>query len=243
MNASDIEPEEDSDTDESEEFNAGVWTHLAPEREHKEFTVMGVNLSTARNDDEEHPHKEDDPYLEPNNAGHHGIAWMSCIYDYCAFHLGPKATNNFFPRAMFRPMRRAYTFEETEHWILTTRTAMYGTFTPSPEHPPMCIKEGATLEGCQEPSCLEHYLEKAKEWHRNRNKNDEAATTQNWLKKVKSYKNIKEAKKKKSSNSLKKVRVKTPVEKTRKQEKQIKDAADVYMRRMIKDLSDKAEYC
>src|SRR6266566_4976154 len=51
----------------------------------------------------------------------------------------------------------------------------------------------------------------------------------------------KEAKKKKSSNSLKKVRVKTLVENLRtQQEKQIKDVADAYMRRMIKDLGDKA---
>jgi len=48
---------------------------------------------------------------------------------------------------MFRPMKKAYTFEETEHWILTARTAVYGTFTSSPEHPPMCTKEGAILEG------------------------------------------------------------------------------------------------
>ncbi len=60
------------------------------------------------------------------------------------------------------------------------------------------------------------------------------------MKKVKSYKNIKEAKKKKNNNNLKKIRVKTFVEKIRKQEKQIKNIADIYIRRMIKDLNDKA---
>ncbi len=43
----------------------------------------------------------------------------------------------------------------------------------------------------------------------NRNKNDQIVIIQNWLKKVKFYKNIKEVKKKKNSNNLKKVQVKT----------------------------------
>jgi len=59
------------------------------------------------------------------------------------------------------------------------------------------------------------------------------------LKKVKSYKNIKEIKKKKNNNSLKKIRIKTFVENVRKQEKPIKDIADIYIKNMIKDLDDK----
>ncbi len=46
----------------------------------------------------------------------------------------------------------------------------------------------------------------------NRNKNDQIVIIQNWLKKVKFYKNIKEVKKKKNNNSLKKVRVKILIE-------------------------------
>ncbi len=60
------------------------------------------------------------------------------------------------------------------------------------------------------------------------------------MKKVKSYKNIKEIKKKKSNNNLKKIRVKTLVETLRIQyEKHIKKVVNVYIKRMIKDLSDK----
>jgi len=42
------------------------------------------------------------------------------------------------------------------------RTAMYRTFIPSPEHLPMCMKEETMLKGCQKPSYLEYYFEKAK---------------------------------------------------------------------------------
>jgi len=60
------------------------------------------------------------------------------------------------------------------------------------------------------------------------------------LKKVKSYKNIKKAKKKKNSNSLKKIRVKTLTETLWIQyKKYIKDVTDIYIRRMIKDLNEK----
>ena len=60
------------------------------------------------------------------------------------------------------------------------------------------------------------------------------------MKKVKSYKNIKKAKKKKNSNSLKKIRVKTLTETLWIQyKKYIKDVTDIYIRRMIKDLNDK----
>ena len=240
LNVLDIELEEDSDIDESEEFNAGVQIHLASAGEYKEFIVMDINLSTIRNDGEEHPYKEDDLYLELNNVGYYSIIQINCIYNYYAFYLGFKTTNNFFPKTMFRFIKRAYTFEKTEYQILITRTAMYRTFILSPEHPPIYMKERAMLEGCQEPSCLEYYFEKAKEWYRNHNKNDDTTTIQNQLKKVKFYKNVKEVKKKKNNNSLKKVRVKILAENVRKQEKQIKDIANIYIRRIIKDLGDKA---
>ncbi len=73
---------------------------------------------------------------------------------------------------------------------------MYKIFILSFEYPPIYVKEGATLEGCQEPSCLEHYLKKVKEQNQIKNKNDKTTTIQIWLKKIKSYKNIKKIKKK-----------------------------------------------
>ncbi len=101
---------------------------------------------------------------------------MSCIYDYCAFYLGPKTTNNFFSRTIFKLIKKVYIFEEIEYWILTVRIAVYRTFISSPKYPPMYTKEEAILEGCQEPSYLVYYFEKVKEWYRNKNKNDEIAT-------------------------------------------------------------------
>ena len=73
-NVLDIEEELESGTDDSEDFNVGEWVHFVPKREYEEFIVGGVNLNTARNDGEERSYKEDDPYLEPNNAGHYDIA-------------------------------------------------------------------------------------------------------------------------------------------------------------------------
>ncbi len=61
------------------------------------------------------------------------------------------------------------------------------------------------------------------------------------MKKIKSYKNIKKIKKKKNNNSLKKIRVKTLVENLWTQQKRyIKEIVDIYIKRMIKDLSEKA---
>src|SRR6266566_1193451 len=119
--------------------------------------MININLNTTRNDGEKHLYKEDNLYFESNNVRYYGIIWMSYIYDYCVFHLGFKAINNFFPKAIFRSMKKVYTFEKTEHWIFTIRTAMYRTFIPSLEYPPIYIKERAILEGCQEPSCLIYY--------------------------------------------------------------------------------------
>ena len=47
--------------------------YLTPERKYKEFTVIGVNLNTVRNNSEEHLYNEDDLYLEFNNTGHNNI--------------------------------------------------------------------------------------------------------------------------------------------------------------------------
>ncbi len=35
--------------------------------------MIDINLSTIRNDGEEHLYKKNDLYLEPNNVGHHSI--------------------------------------------------------------------------------------------------------------------------------------------------------------------------
>jgi len=101
---------------------------------------------------------------------------MNYIYDYCAFYLGLKTTYNFFLRVISRLIKKVYKEEKTRYWILTTRTAIYGTFIPSLEHPPIYIKEGATLKRCQKPFCLKHYLEKIKEWYKVKNKNNETVT-------------------------------------------------------------------
>ena len=86
-------------------------------------------------------------------------------------------------------MKKVYK-KKKRYWIFTIRIAMYKTFIPSFKHLLIYIKERAILEKYQEPSCLEYYLEKIKEWYKNRNKN-EVAIMQNWLKKIKFYKNIK----------------------------------------------------
>jgi len=46
---------------------------LAFKREYEEFTVIGVNFNTIKNDDEEYPYNEDDLYFEPNNIGYNSI--------------------------------------------------------------------------------------------------------------------------------------------------------------------------
>ena len=72
---------------------------------------------------------------------------MNYIYDYCVLYLGLKTTNNFFFKAMFKPMKKAYKEEETRHWIFITRITIYKTFILSLEHLPIYIKEEAILEG------------------------------------------------------------------------------------------------
>ncbi len=47
--------------------------YLISEREYKKFTVIRVNLSIVRGDNEEHPYDEDNLYLELNNIGYDNI--------------------------------------------------------------------------------------------------------------------------------------------------------------------------
>ena len=101
---------------------------------------------------------------------------MNYIYDYYTFHLGPKTINNFFLKAIFKPMKKVYKEKEIRYWIFTIKTAIYKTFILSFEYPLIYIKEEAILKEYQELFYLKHYLEKAKEWYWNRNKNDEAIT-------------------------------------------------------------------
>ncbi len=96
LNASDIEIEEESDIDESINFNVDIQIYLVSEGKHKEFTVIRVNFNIIRNDNEEYPYNKDDLYFESNNAGYNGIIWMNCIYNYYVFHLESKTTYNFF---------------------------------------------------------------------------------------------------------------------------------------------------
>ncbi len=115
LNILDIEPKEDSEIDESEEFNADIQIYFAFEREYKEFIMIDVNLNTVRNDSEKYLYDKDDLYLESNNIKYYGIIWINYIYDYCTFHLRLKAINNFFPKTMFKLMKKTYIEEETKH--------------------------------------------------------------------------------------------------------------------------------
>ncbi len=147
LNISDIEIGKDSNIDESKNFNANVQIYLVFEKEYKEFIIIRVNLNIVRNDSKEYLYKENNLYFEFNNAGYNDIIQMNCIYNYYTFYLGLKAIYNFFFRTIFRLIKKVYRKEKTKHWILTIRTTIYRTFIPSPEHPPIYIKKGATLEG------------------------------------------------------------------------------------------------
>ncbi len=110
-----IEVEEDSDIDESENFNVGIQIHLAFEGKYEEFIVIRVNLSIIKGNEKEHLYKEDDLYFKFNNVRYNSIIQMNCIYDYCIFHLGFKAINNFFFKAMFKLIKKAYRKKETRY--------------------------------------------------------------------------------------------------------------------------------
>ncbi len=146
LNILDIELEKETNIDESKEFNADVWIYLASEGKYKEFIVISINLSTAKNDKEKHSYNEDNPYFEFNNVKYYSIIWINYIYDYCIFHLRLKTINNFFFKIIFKPMKKVYTFEKTEHWIFTTKTTIYRTFVLLLEYLPIYIKERTILD-------------------------------------------------------------------------------------------------
>ena len=146
LNISNIESKEDSDINESKEFNTDVQIYLIFEKEHEEFTVININLSIVKNDNEEYLYKKNDPYLEFNNVEHYNIIQMNCIYNYYTLYLGFKAINNFFFKTIFKLIKKMYTEKETRHWIFTIRTAIYRTFISSLEHLPIYMKEEAILK-------------------------------------------------------------------------------------------------
>ncbi len=47
--------------------------YLTFKREYKEFIIIGINLNTAKNNDEKHPYNKDDLYLKFNNIKYNGI--------------------------------------------------------------------------------------------------------------------------------------------------------------------------
>ncbi len=47
--------------------------YLIFKKEYKEFIIIGINLNTARKDDEKHLYNKDDLYFELNNAGYNNI--------------------------------------------------------------------------------------------------------------------------------------------------------------------------
>ncbi len=163
LNISDIELEEDSDTDKSENFNVGIQTYLIFEEEHEEFIVIKVNLNIVKRDNEEYLYNEDNLYLEFNNVGYDSIIQMNYIYDYYVFYLRPKAIYNFFFKIMFRLIKKTYREEETRHWIFTIKTMIYRIFISLFEYLPIYIKKRIMLEEYREPFYLKYYLEKAKE--------------------------------------------------------------------------------
>ncbi len=71
---------------------------------------------------------------------------MNCIYNYCIFYLKPKATNNFFFKTIFKPIKKTYKEEKTKHWIFIIKTTIYKTFILSFEYPSIYIKEETILE-------------------------------------------------------------------------------------------------
>ncbi len=73
LNISNIELEEDSDINESENFNVSIKIYLAFEREYKEFIVIRVNFNIIKKNDEKYPYDKDDLYLKPNNIGYYNI--------------------------------------------------------------------------------------------------------------------------------------------------------------------------
>ncbi len=71
---------------------------------------------------------------------------MNYIYDYCVFYLKLKATNNFFLKAMFKPIKKVYREKETKHWIFIIKIVIYRTFILLPEYPSIYIKKEIILK-------------------------------------------------------------------------------------------------
>ncbi len=148
LDISDIEAEEDSDINRSENFNADIQIYLAFKRKYEEFTVIGVNFNIIKNNNEKHLYNEDDLYLKSNNTGYNGIIQMNYIYNYYIFYLKFKTTNNFFFKTIFKSIKKIYKEEETRYWIFIIRITIYRTFISSSEHFSIYIKEETILKGC-----------------------------------------------------------------------------------------------
>ena len=76
---------------------------------------MDINLNTAKNDNKKYLYKKDDLYFEFNNVEHYNIVWINCIYNYYAFYLKFKITNNFFFRIIFKLIKKTYIEKETRY--------------------------------------------------------------------------------------------------------------------------------
>ncbi len=146
LNISNIESKEDSDINESKEFNTDVQIYLIFEKEHEEFTVININLSIVKNDNEEYLYKKNDPYLEFNNVEHYNIIQMNCIYNYYTLYLGFKAINNFFFKIIFKLIKKVYKKEKTKYQIYTIRIMIYKIFILLFEYLLIYIKEETILE-------------------------------------------------------------------------------------------------
>ncbi len=58
LNVSNIELKENSNTDESENFNTDVQIYLTPKRKYKKFIIIKVNFNITKRDGEEYPYKK-----------------------------------------------------------------------------------------------------------------------------------------------------------------------------------------
>ncbi len=73
LNIFDIELKEDSNTNESENFNVDIQTYLISEGEYKEFIIIRINFKIVKKNDEEYPYNKDNFYFKPNNIGYYNI--------------------------------------------------------------------------------------------------------------------------------------------------------------------------
>ncbi len=146
LNISNIELKKDSNIDKLKNFNTNLQIHLTLKGEHKEFTVIKINLNITKKNDEKHLYNENNLYFEFNNTGHYNIIQINYIYNYCTLHLKLKAINNFFLKTMFKLIKKVCREEETKHWTFIIKITIYRIFILSSEYPSIYIKEEATLE-------------------------------------------------------------------------------------------------